>query len=329
MKLKSLLWTGLLAFSTSWAQAQVPACPHRGELDTAFCDANQDLVADTPAQTIQPQRLMLGLSSVEDANVAMRTFTPLVEYLSSCLKKEVLLYPPIGEANVLEALRTDKVHIAQFATGGMMYAVNMAGAVPFAGKGNEAENKRDTYTLMLIVRADSPYRKPTDLVGKRIAHTSVTSNSGNLAPRALFPDLGLAPDKDYKVEFSGKHDKSIMGVKLGLYEAAAVASDVFRRLAVKGEIKPSEFRVLYESEDFPPDAFAMASNLDPKLAASIRSCFLNFRFPAVMSNQLEGNNRFYPVDYKRDWKMVRLIAKAAGTKVDRAAYEKLIGGAKK
>ena len=38
-----------------------------------------------------------------------------------------------------------------------------------------------------------------DLKGKRIAHTSPSSNSGNLAPRALFPKIGLTPDTDYKV----------------------------------------------------------------------------------------------------------------------------------
>jgi phosphonate transport system substrate-binding protein len=43
-----------------------------------------------------------------------------------------------------------------------------------------------------------------------------------------------------------------------------------------------------------------------------------------MSKQLEGNNRFYPVEYNRDWKLVRQIAKASGTRMDKAAYDKIV-----
>lgn len=74
---------------------------------------------------------------------------------------------------------------------------------------------------------DSPYQKPQDLVGKKIAHTTPTSNSGNLAPRALFPALGLTPDKDYEVVFSNGHERSVTGVMHGFYPAAAVASDLY------------------------------------------------------------------------------------------------------
>lgn len=309
--------------------AQAEPCSHRGELDDAYCDANRDLVADSPAVGKNPDRLVLGVSSVEDAQTAMKTYTPLIEYLRTCTKKEVQLHPPVGEANVLEGMRAGQIHLAQFATGGTMYAVNFAGAVPFAGKGTSASGKRDTYTLMLIVKADSPHQKPIDLKGKQIAHTSLTSNSGNLAPRALFPELGLTPDKDYKVVFSGKHDKSIVGVQLGLYDGAAVASDVFDRLVAKGDIKRNQFRVLYESEDFPPDAFSHVHDLDPKLVADIKRCFYDFQFPEIMSKQLENNDRFFPVSYAKDWKQVRLIAKASGTVMSKTAYEAIVTAKRK
>jgi phosphonate transport system substrate-binding protein len=315
-----------LCFS-AFAQAQI--CPYRGDLDEGYCDANRDLVADSPVAGKNPDRLIVGVSSVEDAQTAMKTYSPLIDHLKTCLKKDVQLHPPVGESNVLEGMRTGQVHVGQFATGATMYAVNFAGGVPFAGKGPSSTGKRDTYTLMLIVKADSSYQKPSDLKGKQIAHTSATSNSGNLAPRALFPELGLTPEKDYKVVFSGKHDKSIMGVQLGLYDAAAVASDVFERLIAKGDIKRNQFRVVYESEEFPPDAFSYAHDLDPKLAGEIKRCFYDFRFPESMSKQLENNDRFFPVDYAKDWKLVRLIAKASGTQMSKAAYQAIVTAKKK
>ncbi len=299
-------------------------CANRGDLEEAYCDANRDLLADAPATKRNPARIVVGISSTEDSQTAFKTFSPLIDHLKTCLKKDVILHSSVGEANVLEALRNGAIHIAQFATGGTMYAVNFAGAIPFAGKGLSSVGKRDTYTLMLIVRADSGYRTIVDLKDKTVAHTSLTSNSGNLAPRALFPEQGLTPDKDYKVVYSGKHDNSITGVARGLYDGAAIASDVFDRLIAKGEVKRNQFRVLYESEEFPPDAFALAHDLDTKLASNIRNCFLNFKMPAIMSKQLEGNDRFFPVTYSHDWRVVRLIARAAGTKMTKEAYQEVI-----
>jgi len=310
------------------AQPTAAVCANRGLLDSAYCDANSDLVADAPAQTVNPERLLLGITSTEDAGTARRTYGDLVAWLGSCTKKEVLMYPPTREGDVMEAMRTGQVHIAQFATGATMFAVNYAGAVPFAGKGDARTLRTDGYNLQLIVRADSLYKTPKDLKGKRVAHTSATSNSGNLAPRALFPELGLVPDVDYKVEFSGKHDNSIHGVLLGLYDAAAVASDVLTRLVNKGEVKREALRVIYESPDFPPDAFSMAHNLDPKLAEQIRQCFMDFKWTANMMKNLEGNDKFVPVNYRRDWEVVRAIAKAAGTPQGHEAYQRLVAGKK-
>src|SRR3546814_6949599 len=121
-------------------------------------------------------------------------------------------------------MRSNRLHVGGFSTGPTNFAVNLAGAVPVAVKGTA--DGFQGYNLILIVKKDSPFQKLTDLKGKKVAHTSPSSNSGNMASIALFPDEGLVHGKDYKFLYSGKHDQSIMGVNLGDYDAAAVASDV-------------------------------------------------------------------------------------------------------
>lgn len=318
-----LSWLALLLLAVSGG-AQAQTCAHRGELDELYCDANQDLLADSPAVGVNPVKIVLGMTGIEDAGTAQRTYGPLVSYLAGCLKKEVEMFPPVREGAVLDAQRNGTVHIGHYATGGMLYAVNFAGAIPFASKGDDKIGHADSYTLRLLVRADSAAKTVADLKGRRVAHTSQASNSGNLAPRVLFPVRGLKPDVDYKVEYSGGHDMSITGVKLGLYDAAAVASDVMDRMVAKGEIKASDFRVLYESESFPTDAFAMSSKLDPALQAKISQCFTDFKFPESMSRSLGGNNRFFPLDYRKDWGVVRLIAKVSGNAPTKENYQKVL-----
>ena len=166
-------------------------------------------------------------------------------------------------------------------------------------------------------------KKIADIKGKRVAHVQPSSNSGNLAPRALFPKEGVVPDQDYKVLYSGKHDQSIEGVNSGDFDAAPVASDVFKRMAERGQIKAEDFRVIWKSQTFPTSSFAYAHDLEPKLRDTMLKCFYDYRFPAEMQKAFGGADRFFPITYQKDWAIVRQVAEGSGEKFNKAAYENL------
>ena len=147
------------------------------------------------------------------------------------------------------------------------------------------------------------------------------SNSGNLAPRVLFPEQGLTPETDYKPMMSGGHDKSILGVASGDYEMAAVASDVYDRMITRGTIKREDFRVIYRSAVFPTSSFAHAHDLKPELADKLKQCFYSFRFPPAMQKEFNGDDRFLPISYAKEWAVVRDVAEKSGTPYNKAAYE--------
>ena len=299
------------------------ACSNRGELDQMFCDANKDMVADVPTDPKKwknPSTIVFTYTPVEDPAVYENIFKPFTTYLSKCLDKKVVFYQVQSNAAEIEAMRSGRLHVGGFSTGPTAFAVNLAGAVPFAVKGDAKEFQG--YNLIVIVKASSPYQKLADLKGKKVAHTSPSSNSGHLAPLALFPGEGLAPDKDYKPVFSGKHDQSVMGVNSGDYDAAAVASDVFHRMAERGQVKESDFRIIYRSQKFPTSSFAYAHDLDPKLVDKMLSCFYEYRFPPEMVKAFDGADRFVPINYKTTWEVVRQVAKGSGGGFDRATYDK-------
>jgi len=298
------------------------ACANRGELDTMYCDANKDMVADVPTDSKKwknPSTIVFTYTPVEDPAVYENIFKPFTTYLGKCLDKKVVFYQVQSNAAEIEAMRSGRLHVAGFSTGPTAFAVNLAGAIPFAVKGTEKEFQG--YNLIVIVKANSPYQKLADLKGKKVAHTSPSSNSGHLAPLALFPKEGLTPDKDYKIIFSGKHDQSVLGVNSGDYDAAAVASDVFHRMAVRGEIKEADFRVIYRSQKFPTSSFAYAHDLDPKLVDKMLTCFYDYRFPAEMQKAFDGADRFFPINYKTTWEVVRKVAEGSGQGFNRANYE--------
>src|ERR1044071_2513598 len=133
------------------------ACANRGELDALYCDENGDLVADTPKDPRKlknPSTLVFTYTPVEDPAVYENIFKPFTDYLSKCTGKRVVFYQVQSNASEIEAMRS---------------------------------------RLWLIVKKDSPFQKIAELKGKKVAHVQPSSNSGNLAPRALFPALGLVP----------------------------------------------------------------------------------------------------------------------------------------
>ena len=303
--------------------AQAQTCANRGDLDAQYCDANRDLVADTPTESGKlknPSTIVFTYTPVEDPAVYETIFKPFTTHLAQCTGKKVVFYQVQSNAAEIEAMRSGRLHVGGFSTGPTAFAVNIAGAVPFAVKGTEKEFQG--YNLIVVVKKDSPYKTLADLKNKKVAHTAPSSNSGHMAPMALFPKEGLTPEKDYKILFSGKHDQSILGVKSGDYDAAPVASDVFHRMATRGQIKEDEFRIIWKSAKFPTSSFAYAHDLEPKFRDQLLKCFYDYRFNAEMQKAFDGADRFFPITYQKDWAVVRQVAESGGESFNRAGYEK-------
>jgi phosphonate transport system substrate-binding protein len=317
--------TAGIALSLAAAQALAQeSCANRGELDALYCDENRDLVADSPKDPRKlknPSTLVFTYTPVEDPAVYENVFKPFTDYLSKCTAKRVVFYQVQSNAAEIEAMRSGRLHVGGFSTGPTNYAVNLAGAVPFAVKGTATELQG--YQLIFVVKKDSPYQKLADLKGKKVAHVQPSSNSGNLAPRVLFPKEGLVPDQDYKVLYSGKHDQTVMGVLSGDFDGGPVASDVFKRMVERGQVKAEDFRIIYRSQTFPTSSFAYAHDLEPKLRDTMLKCFYDFRFTAEMQKAFDGADRFYPINYKEHWAVVRHVAEGGGEKFNKAAFDNL------
>ncbi|MBM3340515.1 MAG: phosphate/phosphite/phosphonate ABC transporter substrate-binding protein [Betaproteobacteria bacterium] len=314
---------GLLICATAQAQT---ACSHRGELDQRYCDENKDLVADTPKDPKawqDPSTLVFSYTPVEDPAVYENVFADFLAHLSKVTGKRIRWFPAESYAAQVEAMRSGRLHIAGVATGPTPFAVNLAGFVPLVGMERRGDRSIG-YTLRLITQRDSPIKSVADLKGKRVAHVSPSSNSGDIAPRALFKALGVVPGKDYEVVYSGKHDNSIMGVVNRDYDAAPIASSVIDRMIARGMFKADAVRVVWESAPFPRTAYGVAHNLAPALQEKIRQAFLTFDFKAsALSKEFKDTERFAPINYLEHWRDVRTIQRETGVRYTQEALSKV------
>ncbi len=306
-----LLTALVLTAGSAFAQDE---CAERGALDAMYCDANGDLVADAPTNPSElkdPSTLVFAYTPVEDPAIYEDIWTPFIKHLEEVTGKDVQFFAVQSNSAEVEAMRSGRLHIAGFSTGPTPFAVNLAGVEPFAIMGSE--DGQFGYKLQVYTQADSDIQEMADLAGKRVAHTSPTSNSGNQAPRALFPDLGVVPDEDYEVTYSGSHDQSMLGVVAGDYDAAPVASEVVDRMAERGLYDPEDVRIVWESDPFPTTSYGVAHDLAPELKEKIKEAFFSFDFEGTeLGEEFTGVSKFVPITYKDQWAVIRQIQKANG-----------------
>lgn len=289
--------------------AHTQECP-RGSLDNLYCDRDGNLVADLPVNESDwqnPSTLIFSYTPVEDPAVYAQVWDGFIEHLSEITGRRVMFFPVQSYAAQYEAMRSGRLHVAGVNVGGNPVAVNCAGYVPFAMMA--ANDGSFGYEMEIIVPSDSPIQSPADIIGKTMAFTSPTSNSGFKAPLALLKsEFGLNLDSDFKASFSGKHDNSILGVVNKDYDVAAVANSVLKRMIARNAVDPTSYRTIYRSATFPTTSYGHAHNLHPTVVSKIKEAFFNFNWEeSDLEKEFIEDDRFVPINYQSDWEVIRKI----------------------
>ena len=283
-------------------------------LNSKYVDADGDLIADAPKdekELLDPEEINFSYVASSDSEDEAATWKEFMAALSEKLGKPVNLvtYTDVGEQT--RALQGGELHVTAFATGETPEAVNEAGFVPAACFADADGNF--SYTMKIIVPADSDIKKVEDIRGKRMTFVRPRSNSGCTAALVmLMKDHDLQPERDYNWGWSFGHENSIKGIAEKKFMAAAVASDILARMVANGDIAESDFAVIYESKAYPPGVVGYAYNLKPELSEGIVDTLTTFDWKGTGLEKGPGKSgsvKFAPVDYKKDWEPVREINK--------------------
>jgi phosphonate transport system substrate-binding protein len=291
-------------------------------LDEVYTDANGDLLADAPENLelcSKPAELAFSFIASDDSVNSPEIWRAVLDALKTRTGLPVKYLRLEGTKEQLEALRHGALHVTAFGSGAVPVAVNTCGFTPVCTLGR-ADGSYG-YKMQFIVKSDSDIKDPAALRDKRIAFTRPNSNSGYKAALVLLMQkYAMLPERDYQWRFLYGHPEAIVAVASGEADAAPIASDIFAREVAKGAFQADDFRVIYESERFPPVAFGYAYNLTPELREAIREALLELSWSGTKLEEEFGGDeatKFVAISYKDDWANIRRVDEAAANAKER------------
>jgi len=232
----------------------------------------------------------------------------LLDRLEEATGKTVQWEPVDSYAASIEALRSGRAHIGNIATGATPFAVNLAGVKPFAtGVGADGSFG---YRLLAITRADmDEIQSVRDFPNFTVAHSEPSSNSGNQAPSALFDQyFNVTPEEDYEVNFSGGHDQTAIGIAVGDYDCGPICSTCVEDLVnSRDDIDFEDYKVVWASDAFPGGPVVRRYNLEPDLAETIESVWIDTDWEGTPYEESTGYAEWVPIDYKKHWYDIMVI----------------------
>lgn len=220
---------------------------------------------------------------------------------------------------VIEAMRNNKVHIAQF--GPFSYIMANERSKAEAVCVTATDKNSATYNSYLITHADSGIKTMEDIKGKAMSFVDPASTSGNLVPRAtIVSKLGVKPeDIDTKVfssvQFAGNHQNSLLAVVNKAVDVAACDSNTYDRSIDKGLAKKEDIHIITKSDPIPSSPIAVYSDLPKDLKEKIISFFHTYDKPEYFELRKQEGKKFIPMEDSR-YDYIRNIAKSMNLSPD-------------
>lgn len=266
---------------------------------------------DSESELLDPDTLVFTESPSEDVQGRFEDdFEAVFDRIEEETGKPVEFSKVDSYAASVEAMRSERAHIANFSTGTTAFAVNLAGAVPFAG--GLTPDKLFGYRLFATTRADEADIQSVEDFARddvKIGHSEPASNSGHQAPSALFDQYyDVTAEEDYEVNFSGGHGNTTRGIAAGDYDAGPICSTCFEdTVDASSNLSYDDFKVVWASAPFPNGPVAYRYNLKPEIQEGIKRAYLDSDFAGTAFQERSGYDQFVPVDYRSVFKDIMII----------------------
>ena len=211
------------------------------------------------------ENFKLAVTDVEGLERLQTEWGPFKAELEKATGHTFEFFPVNNRTAAAEALRAKRVDFV--VTGPAEYVV--------INKVTEAKAliglSRPDYYCGIVVMANSPYVKPSDLKGQKVGFDDIGSTSGHLCPSQLLTDFGVNPQKDLGGLTHTSRAVAHEALKRG--DVAAIGVNYTSWLKNRGKdtsVAQGAFRVIARSGDLPNDVLLYGAHVDQAKAEQIR-----------------------------------------------------------
>jgi len=227
-----------------------------------------------PAQW--PQKVRFGLMPNEGGGDVVDRFKPLINHLQSVLGVEVEAISASDYAGIITSMAHNHLEFAYLGPKSYVEAVNIANAQAVALETVKIGVKG--YYGTILSKKGSGIKTIEQAKGRKFAFVEPNSTSGYLVPMVLFKrDLKVTPEQYFsKVQFSGSHDASILGIKNGNIDVAATNDLMLNRAVEKGLVSLDDFNVIWKGELIPGSPICVRGDLPESFKAALCGALMMF-----------------------------------------------------
>ncbi len=244
-------------------------------------------LAVTAASASAAETIRLAVTDISGLEMLQTEFGKFREILSSATGYKVDFYPVNNRTAAVEALNAKRIDFV--ITGPAEYVVfaKRSKAYPVIGF------SRPDYFAGVIVMADSPFVRPSDLKGKKVALGDIGSTSNHLGPIQALADHGLDVKKDIQVTHISRN---VAWEALKRGDIAGVGMNYGKFLEIREKEKafePGAFRVIARGPDLPNDMMLAGTHVDKAVVDKVRAGFASHQKELIAAILVGKDNQKY------------------------------------
>jgi phosphonate transport system substrate-binding protein len=224
--------------------------------------------------------LRFGVEPYEDAAVLAPAYQPLADALGASLGCKVELNITTNYTSEIEAMRNNKLDIAEFGPLAYVFAQKLANAEIVATFADD-NGQPATYFASIATWPGSGVTDVSQLGGHTFAYSDPASTSGHLYPAFALKSNGIDPDNGVQATYAGSHTASFEALRNHKVDAGELNSDRIATATQAGEYSPEQFVTLWQSEPIPQDPITIRGNLPPAAKDKIKAALLAFDFSTL------------------------------------------------
>lgn len=235
--------------------------------------------ADAASSTDRPTVLRMAHTvNEEEPEERKRAYKDLGLHMSKKLGMPVEMVEANGYGTAVEALRSGKLDLCNSSPMPYLVAQAKIGVVPLVVPAL-ADGSPSTYYSIFITHPGSGLKTLDDLKKRAasitFAFADPASTSGHLIPRGKLETMGIDAEKNFKrVIFASNHTASVLTVKSGKVDVAAVTKTLLERMIRDGRIKADEVVTLWQSPPMHQSVIYTRKTMDSALRDEIVKCFV-------------------------------------------------------